>query len=83
MDKEDLDVDEQLAQVKARLKKLIFTDGQYLDDDAHEQSHIVINGKRYSNITIIDQDREPIAIITPDEIIALHGYGVLFDVGED
>ena len=48
-----------------------------------QHESIVINGSCHSNITIVNQDNEPVAVISPSEIITKNGYKVLFDVGDN
>lgn len=47
-----------------------------------KHSQIVIDGKCFSDITIVNQDNEPVAIITPEELVTMSGFKAMFNVGE-
>ncbi|MBS1006802.1 MULTISPECIES: hypothetical protein [Lactobacillaceae] len=53
-----------------------------MEKEKEQCPQIEIAGKRYSNITVINKDREPVAVIAADELITKKGYKILFDVGE-
>ncbi|MBC1306797.1 hypothetical protein [Listeria booriae] len=37
---------------------------------------------KHSSFTIINKEREPVAVVASDSFITMDGYEVLFDVGE-
>lgn len=46
------------------------------------KNQIVIGNAIYKNITVVDSDNQPVAVISPAEIVELDGYHVLFNVGD-
>ncbi|WP_172188850.1 hypothetical protein [Lentilactobacillus kribbianus] len=53
------------------------------EEKIDSKSQIVIGNAIYKNITVVDSDNQPVAVIDPEEIVELNGYHVLFNIGED
>lgn len=53
-----------------------------LNTEKNTDNQIVIGKSICKNITIVDSDDTPVAVITADELIEARGYRIKFDVGE-
>ncbi|MFC6179995.1 hypothetical protein [Lactiplantibacillus daowaiensis] len=53
------------------------------ENKKEKHAQIFMNGKYFSNITVVNRNNEPVAIITSTELITKSGFKVLFNAGED
>lgn len=55
---------------------------EFLSKKIDSKCQLNIGNAIYKNITVIDSDNSPVAIITETETIERDGYSILFNAGE-